>query len=99
MTDGSNAFISGTDSGAALTTVPRDPAQVRQLMQQRDALKANILSLALQESDTSETLMKFLQDNGLWDLVTAPGGDQYHTAQFNQAQNTINTSYTGDITP
>ena len=43
-------------------------------MQQRDALKANILSLALQESDTSETLMKFLQDNGLWDLVTAPGG-------------------------
>lgn len=96
MTIGPISVIAGTGPGAVLNNGAGDPAQVRQLLQQRATLKDTILSEALKESNTSETLMKVLQDNGLWDLVTAPGADPTHAAQFRQALNTINANNTND---
>ncbi len=93
----SNSIIEGTGPGASLSNGAGDPAVVRGLIEQRDELKAVILDRAMQEPATSETLAKVLQDNGLWDIVTTPGGDPYHAAQFDKALSTLDASDTGDI--
>ncbi len=93
MTDSAWSQIQGTGPGAVLKNGASDLAQIRNIIASWGQTKASIFALAAQEQKPQDSLMYIVNESGLWDIVTAPGADPYHGAQYLHAQNALLTAY------